>query len=158
MSENTEKAYFGGGCFWCMEPPFEVLDGVLEATSGYMGGETENPTYEEVCTGKTNHAEVVEIYFDPLVIPFKNLLSVFWANHNPTTINQQGPDIGVQYRSVIYYTTDKQKKESAKSLLLEQDKWNDKIVTEINKSLIFYRAEEYHQNYLNKNNISSCGL
>tara|TARA_B100000700_G_scaffold301696_1_gene371211 strand:+ start:1238 stop:2080 length:843 start_codon:yes stop_codon:yes gene_type:complete len=155
---DLEKIYFGAGCFWSVENIFREINGVYLCQVGYMGGETENPTYEEVCKGNTCHAEVVEIYFDPKIILFQNLLSVFWANHNPTTINQQGSDIGSQYRSVIYYTTDKQKKESVKSLLLEQDKWNDKIVTEINKSSIFYRAEEYHQNYLNKNNISSCGL
>ena len=102
MSQNTEKAYFAGGCFWCMEPPFEALDGVLEATSGYMGGETENPTYEQVSMGNTGHAEVVEIEYDPNIITYSELLEVFWRNIDPTALNYQFADVGSQYRTEIF--------------------------------------------------------
>ena len=123
-----------------------------------MGGKTENPTYREVCRGDTNHVEVIEIYFDENIVSFKDLLSVFWENHNPTTPDQQGADIGTQYRSVIFYNSDEQKKKAKKSAILHQDILENKIVTQIIPSSEFYRAEEYHQNYLNKKNIDSCGL
>ena len=110
MSEQNEKAYFAGGCFWCMEPPFEALDGVVGATSGYMGGTTENPTYEEVTTGKTGHAEVVEILFDPSIVSYEELLEVFWRNIDPTALNYQFADVGSQYRTEIFTVGDKQKK------------------------------------------------
>ena len=115
MSEGTEKAYFGGGCFWCMEPPFEVLDGVIEATSGYMGGETENPTYEEVSMGNTGHVEVVEIEFDPNIITYSELLEVFWRNIDPTALNYQFADVGSQYRTEIFTVGSQQMKEALKS-------------------------------------------
>ena len=105
MSQDTEKAYFAGGCFWCMEPPFEALDGVLEATSGYMGGETENPTYEQVSMGNTGHAEVVEIEYDPNIITYSELLEVFWRNIDPTALNYQFADVGSQYRTCLLYTS-----------------------------------------------------
>ena len=117
MSENTEKAYFGGGCFWCMEPPFEVLDGVLEATSGYMGGETENPTYEEVSMGNTGHVEVVEIEFDPNIITYSELLEVFWRNIDPTALNYQFADVGSQYRTEIFTVGSEQMEEALQSKL-----------------------------------------
>jgi len=155
---NLQKVYLGAGCFWSVEKIFREIKGVYLSQVGYMGGNTENPTYREVCKGDTNHVEVIEIYFDEKIVSFENLLSVFWKNHNPTTPNQQGVDIGTQYRSVIFYTTDLQKKNAMNSISLQQVKWKNKIVTQIIESSEFYRAEEYHQNYLNKNNISSCGL
>ena len=108
MSQNTEKAYFAGGCFWCMEPPFEALDGVIEATSGYMGGTIENPTYEQVVTGKTGHAEVVEILYDPNIVSYEELLEVFWRNIDPTSLNYQFADVGSQYRTEIFTIGDEQ--------------------------------------------------
>ena len=155
---NLQKAYFGAGCFWSIEQIFREIKGVYLSQVGYMGGETNNPTYQDICNGDTNHAEVIEIYFDEKIVSFKELLSVFWENHNPTTPNQQGVDIGTQYRSVIFYTSDSQKKNAMQSVPLQQEKWKNQIVTQIIQSSEFYRAEEYHQNYLNKNNISSCGL
>jgi peptide methionine sulfoxide reductase msrA/msrB len=155
---NLQKAYFGAGCFWTIEKVFREINGVYLSHVGYMGGDTENPTYVEVCKGDTNHAEVIEIYFDKKIVSFEGLLSVFWGNHNPTTLNQQGVDIGTQYRSVIFYSSELQKQNAIESSLLQQEKWKRKIVTQIIKFSVFYRAEEYHQNYLNKNNISSCGL
>ena len=115
MSEGTEKAYFGGGCFWCMEPPFEALDGVIEATSGYMGGETENPTYEEVSIGNTGHVEVVEIEFDPNIITYSELLEVFWRNIDPTALNYQFADVGSQYRTEIFTVGSQQMEEALQS-------------------------------------------
>jgi len=156
--DNLQKIYFGAGCFWSVEKFFREIKGVYLSQAGYMGGETNNPTYQDVCNGDTNHAEVIEIYFDEKIVSFEDILSVFWDNHNPTTPNQQGVDIGTQYRSVIFYTSDFQKKNAMNSVSLQQVKWKNKIVTQIIQSSEFYRAEEYHQNYLNKNNISSCGL
>ncbi|MGY8989189.1 MAG: peptide-methionine (S)-S-oxide reductase MsrA, partial [Flavobacteriales bacterium] len=155
---NLQKAYFGAGCFWSVEKFFREIKGVYLSQVGYMGGETNNPTYQDVCNGDTNHAEIIEIYYDEKIVSFKDLLSVFLGNHNPTTPNQQGVNIGTQYRSVIFYTSDFQKKNAMNSISLQQEKLKNKIVTQIIQSSEFYRAEEYHQNYLNKNNISSCGL
>ena len=153
MSEGTEKAYFGGGCFWCMEPPFEVLDGVIEATSGYMGGETENPTYEEVCTGKTGHAEAVKISYDETKITLSELLKIFFKTHDPTTRNRQGNDTGTQYRSVIFYDDENQLNflEDYIQTLDSSDTYNTKIVTTLEKKTEFFIAEEYHHNYFEKN-------
>ena len=156
--ENLIEAVFGAGCFWSAQKLFQELDGVYMTQVGYMGGAIDNPSYEEVCKGETNHAEVVQIYYNEEIISFEGLLDMFWRNHNPTTLNQQGLDIGTQYRSVIFYTSDSQKKDALNSIPLQQSKWKEKIVTEIVQSSKFYRAEEYHQNYLNKNSISSCGL
>ena len=152
MSENTEKAYFGGGCFWCMEPPFEVLDGVLEATSGYMGGETENPTYEEVSMGNTGHVEVVEIEFDPNVITYPELLEVFWRNIDPTALNYQFADVGSQYRTEIFTVGSQQMEEAlqSKADLENSGKFNKPIVTAITEAPTFYIAEEYHQDFYKK--------
>jgi len=152
MSENTEKAYFGGGCFWCMEPPFEVLDGVLEATSGYMGGETENPTYEEVSMGNTGHVEVVEIEFDPNVITYPELLEVFWRNIDPTALNYQFADVGSQYRTEIFTVGSQQMEEAlqSKTDLENSGKFNKPIVTAITEAPTFYIAEEYHQDFYKK--------
>ena len=152
MSDNTEKAYFGGGCFWCMEPPFEVLDGVLEATSGYMGGETENPTYEQVSIGNTGHVEVVEIEFDPNIITYSELLEVFWRNIDPTALNYQFADVGSQYRTEIFTVGSQQIEEAlqSKTDLENSGKFDKPIVTAITEAPPFYIAEEYHQDFYKK--------
>ncbi len=152
MSNNTEKAYFGGGCFWCMEPPFEVLDGVIEATSGYMGGETENPTYEEVSMGNTGHVEVVEIEFDPNIITYDELLDVFWRNIDPTALNYQFADVGSQYRTEIFTVGAEQMEQalSSKQKLENSGKFDKPIVTAITEAPTFYIAEEYHQDFYKK--------
>ena len=152
MSQNTEKAYFAGGCFWCMEPPFEVLDGVVEATSGYMGGETENPTYEEVSMGNTGHAEVVEIEYDPNIITYSELLEVFWRNIDPTALNYQFADVGSQYRTEIFTVGPEQMEEAlnSKDELEKSNKFDKPIVTAITEAPIFYIAEEYHQDFYKK--------
>ena len=156
--DNLSIAYFGAGCFWSVEKIFRDTKGVYMCQSGYMGGDTKNPNYREVCTGTTNHAEVVEVYYDEKEVSYDSLLQIFWINHNPTTLNRQGLDIGTQYRSVIYYTSDVQKDSANSSLIASQKNWDRSIVTQIEKSKVFYRAEEYHQNYLNKNNLGSCSL
>ena len=152
MSQNTEKAYFAGGCFWCMEPPFEVLDGVIEATSGYMGGEIENPTYEQVSMGNTGHAEVVEIEYDPNIITYSELLEVFWRNIDPTALNYQFADVGSQYRTEIFTVGPEQMKEalSSKDELEKSNKFDKPIVTAITEAPVFYIAEEYHQDFYKK--------
>ncbi|RXQ95561.1 peptide-methionine (S)-S-oxide reductase [Ancylomarina salipaludis] len=151
--KNTEIATLGAGCFWCVETIFEELKGVINVESGYMGGETLNPSYKDVCTGETGHAEVCQITFDPTIISFEELLEVFWQIHNPTTLNRQGADVGTQYRSVIFYHNDNQK-QIAEDLLKSLDKsgaWDDPIVTEISPAKEFYKAENYHQDYYNLN-------
>ena len=152
MSQNTEKAYFAGGCFWCMEPPFEALDGVLEATSGYMGGETENPTYEQVSMGNTGHAEVVEIEYDPNIITYSELLEVFWRNIDPTALNYQFADVGSQYRTEIFTVGPNQMEEAlnSKEELEKSNKFDKPIVTAITEAPVFYIAEEYHQDFYKK--------
>ena len=152
MSQNTEKAYFAGGCFWCMEPPFEVLDGVLEATSGYMGGEIENPTYEQVSMGNTGHAEVVEIEYDPNIITYSELLEVFWRNIDPTALNYQFADVGSQYRTEIFTVGPEQMEEAlnSKEELEKSNKFDKPIVTAITEAPVFYIAEEYHQDFYKK--------
>ena len=152
MSQNTEKAYFAGGCFWCMEPPFEVLDGVIEATSGYMGGEIENPTYEQVSVGNTGHAEVVEIEYDPNIITYSELLEVFWRNIDPTALNYQFADVGSQYRTEIFTVGPEQMEEalSSKDELEKSNKFDKPIVTAITEAPVFYIAEEYHQDFYKK--------
>jgi peptide-methionine (S)-S-oxide reductase len=148
-----ETATFGAGCFWCTEAVFQRLKGVVKVESGYSGGSVPNPTYEAVCTGKTGHAECTQIYFDPKIISFKELLEVFWKTHDPTTLNKQGADVGTQYRSVIFYHNEEQKllAEKYKHELDSAKIWNDPIVTEISPLKIFYKAEDYHQNYYNQN-------
>ena len=152
MSQNTEKAYFAGGCFWCMEPPFEVLDGVLEATSGYMGGEIDNPTYEQVSMGNTGHAEVVEIEYDPNIITYSELLEVFWRNIDPTALNYQFADVGSQYRTEIFTVGPEQMEEAlnSKEELEKSNKFDKPIVTAITEAPVFYIAEEYHQDFYKK--------
>tara|TARA_B100000902_G_scaffold153568_1_gene150104 strand:- start:22490 stop:23332 length:843 start_codon:yes stop_codon:yes gene_type:complete len=156
--KNLKTAYFAGGCFWNIEKLFNELTGVYLCHSGYMGGKTKDPTYDDVSTGLTNHAETVKIYFDENDISYIELLRIFYDNHNPTTLNAQGNDVGTQYRSIIFYSNKNQKLQAEKFTNSENKKWNNKIVTEIIPSQIFYRAEEFHQNYLNKNNLGTCGI
>jgi len=155
---HLQTATFGAGCFWHVEKLFRETTGVYLANSGYMGGDTLNPTYKKICMGDTNHAEVVRINFNPKVISYIDLLDIFWKNHNPTTLNQQGADVGTQYRSVIFYYSDLQKVSAEKSMKDVQSNYSKPIVTQIMPKDKFYRAEEYHQNYLNKNNLGNCGL
>lgn len=153
-----EKATFGAGCFWHVEEAFRHLKGVTSTTVGYTGGTLENPTYEDVCTDKTGHAEVVEITYHPEQISYTELLNIFWDIHDPTTKNRQGPDVGTQYRSVIFYHTLEQKTlaETSKKKLEQLKKYNKKIMTEITKATTFYPAEEYHQQYLAKHGLAAC--
>jgi methionine-S-sulfoxide reductase len=148
-----EKAIFAGGCFWCMEPPFESEKGVLAVEPGYIGGHKDNPTYEEVCAGTTGHTEAVEISFDPTLISYEKLLDIFWRNIDPTTKDQQFVDRGTQYRTGIFYLNDAQKMAAEKSLkvLDKSGRYPSKIVTEITKATKFYQAENYHRDYYKKN-------
>lgn len=150
-TNETELATLGGGCFWCTEAVFERLDGVKSVTSGYAGGKTEKPTYEEVCTGASGHAEVTQVEFDPKKISFEHLLDVFWAAHDPTTLNRQGADSGTQYRSVIFYHSEAQRIAAEKSKKAAQADFNSPIVTEISPLPKFYKAEGYHQDYYSNN-------
>ena len=153
FTDTTAVATFGAGCFWCVEAIFQDLNGVYSVESGYMGGEKKDPTYKEVCTGTTGHAEVCRIVYDPRLLTFKDLLEVFWQTHDPTTLNRQGNDAGTQYRSAIFYYSEDQKKE-AEFYTSELDKsgaFSDPIVTTLEPVDTFYPAEEYHQNYFNQN-------
>ena len=147
----TQRVTFGGGCFWCIEAVFQRLKGVKSVASGYAGGEVTNPTYKQVCTGETGHAEVVQLEYDPAQVSFDTLLHVFWAAHDPTTLNRQGADHGTQYRSAIFYENDEQKAAAEKSKAAAQAEFQDKIVTQIAPLTKFYKAEDYHQNYFNEN-------
>jgi len=153
----TEIATFANGCFWCTEAIFEELDGVISATSGYTGGQTENPTYKEVSNGNTGHAECLQIVYDPLKVTFDELLEVFWQTHDPTTLNRQGADVGTQYRSGIFYHNDEQKEkaEKYKAALDSSGAFNNRIVTEITPFTKFYPAEDYHQQYFEQNGNSN---
>jgi len=155
-----EKATFGAGCFWHVEEAFCRLKGVTSTAVGYMGGGVENPSYGDVHTGETGHAEVVQVEYETSQISYEALLEVFWRNHNPTTRNRQGPDVGSQYRSVIFYHDEKQKAlaEGSKEKLEKSSKYKSPIVTEITPAPTFWRAEEYHQRYLEKHGRSSCGF
>ena len=150
---NTQKITFGNGCFWCTEAIFQSLKGVLSVTSGYMGGHVDNPTYKQVCTGTTGHAEVIALEYDADVLSLDELLLVFFKTHNPTTLNRQGNDVGTQYRSAIFYTTDEQKAaaEAMIKTLTDEKVFDSPIVTEITPAGKFYKAEAYHQNYFNDN-------
>lgn len=150
---EKEIAVFGGGCFWCTEAVFKMLKGVSSVTSGYTGGHTENPTYTDVCTGETGHAEVVRIEFDPAQVPYRTLLTIFFASHDATQLNQQGNDVGTQYRSIIFTTTDAQKTEAEAFIkeLSESTTEGDPIVTIVEPLPTFYPAEDYHQNYYAQN-------
>jgi peptide-methionine (S)-S-oxide reductase len=156
----TEKATFGAGCFWGVEETFRNLKGVVSTAVGYSGGTKDNPTYEDVCTDKTGHAEVVEVEFDPSQISYDQLLDVFWSNHNPTTLNRQGPDAGTQYRSAIFFHSPAQKDAAAasKGKIDRSGRFNRPIVTQIEPVKTFWRAEEYHQRYLAKRGQTHCAV
>jgi len=155
---NTlEKATFGGGCFWCVEAVFERVEGVHAVVSGYAGGTEENPTYERVCTGKTGHAEVVQISFDPAKVTYEQLLDLFWSAHDPTTVNRQGADVGTQYRSVIFTHSEVQHAAAERSKKEAQKRFTSQVVTEIAPLTRFYEAEKYHQDYFDNNrNAAYC--
>jgi peptide-methionine (S)-S-oxide reductase len=157
---KTEKATFAAGCFWGVEATFRDVPGVVGTQVGYSGGTTKNPTYEDVCNDSTGHAEAVEVEFDPKKVSYDTLLDIFWANHDPTTPNRQGPDVGTQYRSVIFYHTPEQQAEAMASLKKEQDsgRFRRPIVTQIVPAAPFYRAEEYHQQYLEKRGLRECHI
>ena len=158
---TPEKATFGAGCFWGVEETFRKLKGVISTTVGYAGGNKDNPSYEDVCTDETGHAEVVEVEFDPSQISYDQLLDVFWSNHNPTTLNRQGPDVGTQYRSVIFYHSAAQKAaaEASKQAIQKSERFaNRPIVTQIEPAPKFWRAEDYHQRYLEKRGQSHCAV
>ncbi len=155
-SENgtrSEIATLAGGCFWCLEAVYDELRGVQRVASGYMGGETENPTYQQVCTGTTGHAEVVRLEYDPEVVSYRDLLEIFFTIHDPTTLNRQGADVGTQYRSAIFYH-DEAQREQAEAIVAELERegaFKDPIVTEVTEADVFYPAEDYHQDYYENN-------
>jgi peptide-methionine (S)-S-oxide reductase len=148
---KTEKATLGGGCFWCVEAVYERLPGILSVVSGYAGGETENPTYEDICTGKTGHAEVVQIEYDPAKISYEKIIDLFWDAHDPTTLNRQGNDVGTQYRSIILTASEDEARLARESKDRAQPKFNSPIVTEIVPLEKFYPAEDYHQDFYREN-------
>jgi len=155
-----ETIYLGAGCFWCVEAVFDSLKGVQQVTSGYMGGHIKNPCYREVCNGTTGHAEVIKVEYDPTVLALDVLLDVFWTTHNPTTLNRQGADVGTQYRSAIFYTSEDQEKIARTSKEeIATTYWDDAIVTEITPADVFYPAEDYHQDYYALNpNQTYCSI
>jgi peptide-methionine (S)-S-oxide reductase len=155
-----EKATFGAGCFWGVEATFRQIPGVTEAAVGYLGGTLANPTYEDVCTDRTGHAEVVQVTFDPAKVSYEQLLNVFWEMHDPTTLNRQGPDIGTQYRSAIFFHSPEQEviAQKSKTEVEASGRFRRPIVTEITPASTFYRAEEYHQRYLEKRGLSHCHI
>ncbi|WP_413818252.1 peptide-methionine (S)-S-oxide reductase MsrA [Tenacibaculum sp. IB213877] len=152
-AQNDKKvAYFASGCFWCVEAIYENIKGVEEAVSGYAGGHTKNPTYQEIGTGRTGHAETVAVYYDSKKVSFQELVDAFFASHDPTTVNGQYPDFGTQYRSIAFYQTDEEKEIIKKTIdKLNKEEYNGKIVTEVKKFDLFYKAEEYHQNFEERN-------
>ncbi len=156
--KNSELATFGAGCFWGVEEAFRTVKGVVSTAAGYMGGKMKNPSYEDVCTDKTGHAEVVQVEYDPQQVSYEKILGIFWDNHNPTQMNRQGWDVGKQYRSVVFYHSEEQKKsaEKSKMQLEKSGKWNKPIVTSIEPAQTFYKAEEYHQKYLMKRGLQTC--
>ena len=155
-----EKATFGAGCFWGVEATFRSIPGVISTQVGYCGGKTDNPTYQDVCTDTTGHAEVVEITFDPAQLPYEQLLETFWKLHDPTTPNRQGPDVGSQYRSVIFFHSPAQESaaRAAKERLDKSGKFRNPVVTQIVPAAPFYKAEDYHQRYLEKRGLASCHI
>ena len=155
-----EKATFGAGCFWGVEAAFRQVKGVKATAVGYMGGKLENPTYQDVCTDRTGHAEVVQVEFDPALVSYEDLLRVFWENHDPTTPNRQGPDVGTQYRSVIFFHSPHQQAAAkiSKEEIEKSGRYKRPIVTEITPAGEFWRAEEYHQQYLEKRGLAHCHL
>src|SRR6185503_3968478 len=154
------KATFAAGCFWGVEATFRHISGVTATRVGYIGGEMKNPTYKDVCTDTTGHAEAVEVDYDPAKVSYQDLLNVFWENHDPTQVNRQGPDVGTQYRTVVFYHSDEQKQvaEQAKRELSEAGLFRKPIATEITPAQDFWRAEEYHQQYLEKRGLASCHI
>lgn len=160
-NSNTKTAIFGAGCFWCVEAIYQRVTGVKDIESGYAGGHVQDPTYRQVTSGKTGHAEVIKLEYDPSVISFEELLEVFWHTHNPTTLNRQGADVGTQYRSAIFYLNEEQKEVAEKSLKKTDTSnlWEDPIVTEITPLSNYSTAEDYHQNYFNNNsNAGYCSI
>ena len=155
---KTETATLGGGCFWCVEAVYETLPGVIAVTSGYAGGHTENPTYEQICTGKTGHAEVVQIEYDPEKISYEKIIDLFWDAHDPTTLNRQGADVGTQYRSIILTETDDQARLARQSMERAQAEFKNPIVTEIVPLTRFYPAEDYHQDFYRENPMHPYNL
>ena len=155
-----EKATFAAGCFWGVEETFRQIPGVLETMVGYLGGHTANPTYKDVCTDETGHAEVVQVTFDPSKVSYEKLLDVFWSTHDPTTLNRQGPDIGTQYRSAIFFHSPEQERRAraSKEKMEASGNFRREIVTEITPASTFYPAEEYHQKYLAKRGLSHCHI
>ena len=156
--DKLMKATFGAGCFWGVEDAFRKLEGVIETTVGYAGGDFDNPSYQDVCSGVTGHAEVVEVIYNPEIVSYTDLLNLFWTIHNPTTLNRQGPDIGAQYRSVIFYHNPEQEKLAleSKEKMDSSGRYSSRIVTEIKPVPTFWRAEEYHQQYIEKTGRKSC--
>lgn len=155
-----EKATFGAGCFWGVEAAFRRVEGVLSTSVGYMGGTLKNPSYKDVCTDKTGHAEVVQVEYDPSKLSYDELLKVFWENHDPTTLNRQGPDVGTQYRSVVFFHNPQQESQAkaSKEKLQRAGVYKRPMVTEITPATEFWRAEEYHQQYLEKRGLASCHI
>jgi peptide-methionine (S)-S-oxide reductase len=159
-SNQTELASFGAGCFWGVEARFRELEGVSEATSGYMGGEQSQPSYAAVCTGTTGHAEVVQVRFDPEQSSYETLLELFFNLHNPSTLNRQGPDIGSQYRSAIFFHSESQRQAAEKAIedANNSGRWSQPVVTQLEEAPAFWPAEEYHQRYLEKNGLGFCSI
>lgn len=153
VAEGMEIATFAGGCFWCTEAVFLDIKGVEKVVSGYIGGSTKNPTYKEICTGTTGHAEAIQITFNPAEVAYEDLLEIFFATHDPTTLNRQGADVGTQYRSEVFYHSleQKEKAENYISLIENEKLYDKKVVTKVSSATVFYPAEEYHQNYYNQN-------
>lgn len=160
MNNKTELATFGAGCFWGVEARFREVEGVLDATSGYMGGGMEDPGYEAVCSGNTGHAEVVQVKYDPQRVAYEDLLALFFNMHNPTTLNRQGPDIGNQYRSVVFHHSGEQKDAAYRAIeeLEKSGRWPNPVVTAVEPAQPFWRAEEYHQRYLEKHGLGHCSI
>jgi len=160
MNITTEKATFGAGCFWGVEAAFRQVHGVISTAVGYMGGQLKNPTYRDVCTDQTGHAEVVEVTFDPAQVSYADVLKVFWENHDPTQFNRQGPDYGKQYRTAIFFHSPEQEAaaRASKEELDRSGKYRREIVTEITPASEFWRAEDYHQQYLEKRGLASCHI
>jgi peptide-methionine (S)-S-oxide reductase len=159
-TKTLETATFGAGCFWGVEETFRQVDGVVSTTVGYLGGNYPNPSYKDVCSGKTGHAEVVQITYDPSRVTYEELLDIFWRSHDPTTLNRQGPDVGLQYRSAVFFHTPEQEAAARRSKE-EQDRagrFRNPIVTEITPASAFYRAEDYHQQYLAKRGMGACHI
>ena len=157
LNLKLDTATFGAGCFWCVEAQFQMLDGVVKVESGFSGGNVKNPSYKEVCTGNTGHAEVCKITYDPSKISYEEMLFAFWQSHDPTQLNKQGNDVGTQYRSVIFYHNEKQKQlaEEYRKKLNDEKVYDNPVVTEVSPAAAFYKAEDYHQNYFNQNGEES---